>query len=317
MSQFCDVSIVISTYNRCAMLAHALRSALTQDTGSVRHEVVVVDNNSTDQTARVVQSWIAQGHSNLSYVFEPKQGLSHGRNAGIAHAGAPILAFTDDDICVPPGWVATIKRVFDREPAIDFLGGKVLPRWSQPPPSWLTREHWTPLALVDYGDEPFYVNPSRPVCLVGANLAMRRRAFELVGPFTPEFQRVKDSIGSLEDLEMLQRLWRQGRYGLYVPELVVEADVGPDRLQKNYHRRWYAGHGRFHAALRSEDMERSNLGRWLGVPAHLYRQVLREGMLWLANLGRGAESSAFLHETRMRFAVGFISRRWKDYFQGN
>jgi glucosyl-dolichyl phosphate glucuronosyltransferase len=317
MSQSYDISIVISTYNRCDMLANALRSALAQDAGAVRHEVVVVDNKSTDRTAEVAHSLIAEGHANLRYVFEPKQGLSHGRNAGIAQTSAPILAFTDDDICVPPGWVAAIKHAFDREPEIDFLGGKVLPRWPQPPPSWLNREHWTPLALVDYGDEPFYVNTSRPVCLVGANLSMRRRAFDLVGLFTPEFQRVKDSVGSLEDLEMLQRLWRKGRYGLYLPELVVEADVSSDRLEKSYHRRWYSGHGRFHARLRSEEMERSNLGHWLGVPAHLYRQVLSEGARCMVDLARGTKGSAFLHESRMRFAAGFIAYRWREYVRGN
>ena len=151
-------SVNICTYNRCRMLREALESVLSQrvhDGG--RYEVIVVDNNSTDETRQVVESFIARGHANLRYVFEGRQGLSYARNAAVSAARSPILAFTDDDVRVKPDWVATIKRTLDDHPEVDCVGGKVLPRWTFAPPSWLTREHWAPLALVDYGDQPFYV----------------------------------------------------------------------------------------------------------------------------------------------------------------
>src|SRR5690348_3828740 len=95
-----DVSIVITTYNRCGMLEAALDSALAQESGGVRYEVIVVDNNSTDQTREVVERRINEGHANLRYVFEPKQGVSHARNTGVANAAAPVVAFADDDVRV-------------------------------------------------------------------------------------------------------------------------------------------------------------------------------------------------------------------------
>src|SRR4051794_17325807 len=96
-----DVSIVISTYNRCSMLPLALESVLRQDTPGFSYEVVVVDNNSTDNTRNVIRSFESCSDGKLRYFFEAKQGLSHGWNTGIDASLAPIIAFTDDDQVMP------------------------------------------------------------------------------------------------------------------------------------------------------------------------------------------------------------------------
>ena len=309
-----DVSVVISTYNRCSLLARALESLQHQETADVSYEILVVDNNSTDETRDVTQRLIAENRGKLRYIFEPKQGLSYGRNAGIARARAEIIAFTDDDVRVSSNWVARIKAGFAAEPNADFLGGKVLPDWSGMPPAWLTQAHWAPLALLDYGDQPFYVDAGRPLSLIGANCAFRKRAFEQVGLFRADFQRVKNGVGSLEDHELLLRLWQAGRKGIYLPDLTVTAEVQPDRLRKPYHREWHAGHGRFHAMLRSELLERSKLGKILGVPAHLYRRALSDAVRWTISQLLGRRDKAFGYEVRMRFFAGFAGSRWHEFF---
>ena len=83
-----DVSIVISTYNRCELLAEALRALFSQSDAPLDFEVIVVDNNSSDQTRHLVESLAAQNPEKLKYFFEAKQGLSYGRNRGIANAKA-------------------------------------------------------------------------------------------------------------------------------------------------------------------------------------------------------------------------------------
>jgi glycosyltransferase involved in cell wall biosynthesis len=308
-----DVSVIISTYNRCAVLPGALECVLAQKSDGVRYEVIVVDNNSTDETRQVVESFIERGYAHLRYVFEGKQGVSYGRNTGIEIARAPILAFTDDDVCVSRNWVATIKRAFDEHPEIDYLGGKVLPHWQVEMPIWLPREHWAPLAILDYGDEPFYANASKRLCLVGANLSFRRKVFEQIGYFAPDLQRVKDSIGSMEDLEMQVRAWRADRQGLYLPHLVVTAEVPPNRLLKAYHRKWHTGHGHFYAIMRLEELERSNKRPLFGVPAHLYRQLFLDCLAWLKHSFLGRRDDAFVHETRVRFFAGFFRKRRQDF----
>jgi len=309
-----DVSVVISTYNRCNLLAHALESLRHQEPVDVSYEILVVDNNSTDETKNVTQRFIDQDPEKFRYIFEPKQGLSYGRNAGIANARAEVIAFTDDDVCVTGDWVARIKAGFLAEPGADFLGGKVLPRWSGAPPEWLTRAHWTPLALLDYGDQPFYVDANRPLSLIGANCAFRKSVFEQVGLFRADYQRVKNGVGSLEDHELLLRLWQAGHKGIYLPDLTFTAEVQDDRLEKSYHRVWHTGHGRFHALLRSDLLERSKLGKIFGVPAHLYRRALSDAVHWTISQLFGQREKAFGYEVRLRFFAGFAGSRWHEFF---
>jgi glycosyltransferase involved in cell wall biosynthesis len=309
-----DVSIVISTYNRCGLLEGALQLLLSQTPADLAYEILVVDNNSTDQTRYLVEVLARQNQEKLKYLFEPKQGLSYGRNTGIAASKAPIIAFTDDDVRVATDWVWRIKAGFAANPEIDFLGGKVVPRWPVEPPPWLTKANWSPLALLDYGDSSFYVDSEKQLCLIGANFAFRRRAFEKVGQFRTDFQRVKDGIGSLEDHEILLRLWRVGSRGLYLPELVVTAEIEPERMEKQYHRKWHASHGRFYAALHSEEVEQSKLGKLFGVPAHFYRQALSDLAAWIRGRIRRQPAEAFTGELGLRYFAGFAMRRWREFF---
>ncbi|HVG21173.1 MAG TPA: glycosyltransferase [Blastocatellia bacterium] len=316
MNDHFDVSVIICTYNRCDILPKALQSVLSQKSGDVRYEVLIVDNNSTDDTRQVCESFLSQGHVNLRYIFETKQGISHARNTGIANARAPLLAFTDDDVFVSDDWVVRIKQTFDDYPGVDGIGGKVLPNWESEPPGWLTREHWTPLALLDFGDRPASFSADNPICLIGANFAFRREVFNHVGLFSPSLQRVGGGIGSMEDHELLLRLWRTNRQTLYVPEIVVTAEVQSERLTKQYHRKWHTGHGHFYALLREEDFERS-AARLFDVPAHLYKQTLVDAMKLVKHRLFGKDDIAFMYETRLCFFVGFFRTRRRQFSELN
>ena len=209
------ISVVICTYNRADLLLAALDDVLAQDhPDTPAFELIVVDNNSSDTTAAVVRA-VAARDARVRYLFEAQQGLSHARNAAIAAARAPIVAFTDDDVRVGRAWLAEIARAFREHPGATVVGGRVLPVWPAPPPPWLTAAHWGPLALVDYGEHPIRVDATRQLCLVGANLAVAASAFERVGTFAPAVQRVRDIVGSSEDHEFLQRLFRAGGFGVY------------------------------------------------------------------------------------------------------
>src|SRR5258705_7046279 len=87
-----DVSVVICTYNRCSLLVRALESLQHQEPADLSYEVLVVDNNSTDETRDITQRFIEKNPRKFRYIFEPKQGLSYARNAGIAKARAQNIA---------------------------------------------------------------------------------------------------------------------------------------------------------------------------------------------------------------------------------
>jgi glycosyltransferase involved in cell wall biosynthesis len=308
------VSVVLPTYNRAVRLERALNSVLEQTADAREYEVIVVDNNSTDDTAQVIGRLQTRHPDQLRNVVERTQGVSHARNTGIAAALAPIVAFFDDDVRVAPNWIETIIRVFADNPGTDVIGGKVLPEWATPPPGWLTPAHWAPLALQDFGDRPMLMSARNPRGLISANLACRKRVFDRVGGFSPVFQRVKDGIGSLEDDEWNRRLWDAGLSGLYLPDLVASTDVPGDRLTRDYHRRWHSGHGRFYALLRAPEMETSGIGSLWGVPAHLYRSSLAAMANWASEMLRGRPDEAFVHEVKLRFFRGFLRQRITERF---
>jgi glycosyltransferase involved in cell wall biosynthesis len=300
----CEVSVVLSTYNRADRLRLALDALLSQ-VGDVPYEIVVVDNNSSDATAETVAQIAGIAGGRVRYAFEARQGLSYGRNTGIALARAPIIAFSDDDVRVAPDWVQQLKRTLDDRPDIDYVGGRVLPHWLEPPPRWLTQAHWAPLALQDYGSEPLVSGRERAVCLVGANLAFRRRVFETVGLFAPALGRVKDGIGSTEDHDMQLRAWRAGMRGLYSPLLVAVADVTPDRLQESYHRRWHRGHGRHCAQMRLRELVPADLGPMsepadivtlFGSPAYVYADLIKTTYYWARAWCRRGDARFYRHQ---------------------
>ena len=306
-----DISVVVCTYNRAALLPQALRSLFAQKIKDLNYEIVVVDNNSSDDTPATVESLKSESPVPLRYYRESRQGNAYARNAGVEQAQAPIVAFLDDDCIADENWVATIKSAFDRDPGLDFVGGKVLPVWESEPPSWLNTSHWAPLALLDYGTEELSIDGSRPRGLLTANVAIRKEVFEQLGGFLPSLQRVKGSIGSMEDHEFLQRICRGGKRGLYLPDLITWGPVDPERMTKAYHRRWHTGHGHFYAVLNDPEWERSKF-QLAGVPSHLYKETAKHAVAWCARLLRGKHDAAFESECRLRFFYGFFQRRHKD-----
>ena len=301
-----DISVVLCTWNRASLLGGALDALLSQDDAPA-HEIIVVDNASTDGTSDVVAARAAR-HPHLRRVVEPRPGLAFARNTGIAVSAAPIVAFTDDDVRVGRAWLKAIAAAFDRYPDASCVGGPVLPMWQGRVPAWLTERHWAPLGVQDYGPAALRIDAQRPLCLIGANLAFRREALEAIGGFEPAVQRVGNGIGSTEDHECHLRLWQSGRHGIYDPALAVNAVVEPARVRKRHHRAWHFGHGRHVARMRLPDIERSR-ARVLGVPAHILRQAAADARHYAAGLLHFDPASAFEREVRLWFAAGFIRER--------
>lgn len=313
MASVLDVSVVIPTYNRSALLRDAVESVLAQEFDRP-FEIVIVDNNSQDDTEAVAHRLVYEHRGKVRYVSETQQGNAHARNLGVRTARGAIVAFIDDDVSVQRDWLATLWNALDSRADLSFVGGRVLPQWTGPPPSWLTQDHWSPLALLDYGPDELIISGDSPRGLLTANIAFRRSVFDEVGSFSPHLQRVKNMIGSMEDTEFLLRVCRSGRQGLYLPQMIAKAPVEVERLSKTYHRRWHTGHGHFYAVMRDVQWERSSF-KLAGVPGHLYKQTLTHGLSWLKTIVTGNTDAAFAHECHLRFFRGFVRQRRRQSTQ--
>ena len=302
-----EVSVVIPTYNRSALLRKTVASVLGQET-QTSFDVLIIDNNSTDDTKLVADSLMEQHPGKVHYTLETQQGNAYARNRGVKAAKGAIIAFVDDDVTVDSDWLTTFKTALDACADLSFVGGRVLPQWTEPLPSWLTPDHWAPLALLDYGPDELLISDQNPLGLLTANIAFRRSVFSEAGMFSPHLQRVKDRIGSMEDHEFVLRVCRHGKKGLYLPQMTARAPVESERLSKTYHRRWHTGHGHFYAIMNDPEWERSSFGL-VGVPGHLYRETASQVLIWLSRILAGNNDAAFTNECKLRFFRGFFLER--------
>jgi glycosyltransferase involved in cell wall biosynthesis len=275
-----DLTVLIATYNRAAILGEAIESVLAQRLPpGVRWELIVVDNNSHDDTKAVVEHYIRTSAMPVSYLFEGRQGKSHALNAGLKRAEGDVIAFTDDDVLVSPEWVATALRVMDRSGA-DGAGGRILPKWVTPPPAWLANNARlrSYLALVEDVTPQVLSYPlSGPGCIWGANMVFRRSVFNEIGEFDVELGPSGRVPVNSEDLDMVERALRRGLKIVYDPELVVHHRVGGERMRKNYFRRWAFTAG-LAVAVRALPPRGHHVA--LGRPFWLYRRAARAFSQW-------------------------------------
>jgi glycosyltransferase involved in cell wall biosynthesis len=269
------VTVVLCTYNRCQSLANALQSVSASEMpSSIAWEVLVVDNNSTDQTREVVEGFARRHPGRFRYLFEPTPGKSHALNAGIRDAHGDILAFIDDDVTVEKNWLRNLTGVLVGN-AWAGSGGRILPEKTLSPPPWLPLDGPDNmggiLALFDLGDES--IELSQPP--FGTNMAFQKTMFEKHGGFRLDLGPRPGSELRNEDTEFGRRLLSAGERLRYEPSAKVYHRVPEERLTTGYFLKFCFDHGR--ASIR-EAGRRPNL--W-GVPRH-YLTLLKVGTLFAA-----------------------------------
>jgi glycosyltransferase involved in cell wall biosynthesis len=314
-------SIVIATYNRAPDLQQTLQSLSgLQPDGP--WEVIVVDNNSPDNTRRVVEDASRTFPVELRYLFEAEQGRSPALNAGIRIARGEIIATTDDDVRVPEDWLNRAAAGLSSLKC-DYIGGRVLPLWGAPRPAWIPNhggKQWAVIALLDYGPQPVEFGARVPL---GVNMAFARTAFERAGAFDPHTGRRAGTLLGQEVREWCIRARKAGLRGFYIPELWLEHVIPADRLRKSYFRRWFYWRGISRALLYERaglDMEApeqttldfSKVPHIAGVPRYLYRKALAHLVGWLRATARRDAVDAFDHEVWLWFFGGIVKQRWKD-----
>lgn len=315
-----SLTVCIATYNRARLLRETLDAlqAMTPP-AECRVDIVIVDNNSSDDTRAAVEAASA-GPFPIRYVHEARQGKSFALNAALTCLDADVVALTDDDVVPDRDWIARIVQRF-RERPVTFVFGRVLPRWAvTPPPELLTRrarDVWGPLALLDYGDEPvIYIPQSTAQPLpIGANLAFARSALVAIGGWRTDLGKVNNTLISGEDHEIFMRLRRKGLFGgCYDPGNVVRHYVPAERLTRRYFRRWFFWHGKT-AALMLDDLfpsvDMARVPRIAGVPRFLYRLGLAQLVRLFKTIGRSAPLDALIEESRALHFAGLFLECWR------
>lgn len=311
-------SVVIATYNRARDLEGTLAS-LAGLRADGDWEVIVVDNNSTDDTRQVVEGAAPAFPVDLRYIFERQQGRSPALNAGIRAACGEIIATTDDDVRVDRGWLDRAAEALD-EIGCDYVGGRVLPIWGGPRPGWLADRpgrQWAVIALLDYGPRPIEFGARVPL---GVNMAFRREAFERAGTFDVNTGRRAGTLLGQEVREWCIRARAAGLRGFYVPAMCIQHVIPASRLNKRYFRRWFFWRGisraqlyeRFRLDMISPEdttLDYTRVPHLAGVPRFMYRQGLQHVRGWVSALAKRDSKGAFEHELWLCFFAGVFKQR--------
>ena len=260
------VTVVVPTRGRAAYLEVTLDS-LCRQRSRAAHELLVVDDGATDATPDVAERFgvrlIRHGE---------RRSLNAARNSGIREARADVIAFVDDDVFVPPGWLDALVEGVERHPEAEAFGGPIRPRFEGHAPRSCGRED-PPITTLDLG-----AGDVEATMVWGANFAVRRSAIERIGRFD---ERLDRAHGDEED--WLLRLRAAGGRIVYLADAGLDhrRTAGDSRLAPLARAAYHRGRG-----ARSSDRRRGDapgLARELRVLAgcgwHTVRRACPQGLI--------------------------------------
>ena len=238
------ISVIICTYNREKYIYNVLSSLAHGTFPAHLFEIVLVDNNCTDDTHAEVDRFCADNPSvTLRYFVETNQGLSHARNRGIKESKGDILVYVDDDATVNPDYLRTYADWFASHPETDAAGGPIIPHYETgSEPRWMT--YFIKRLLTGYlyfGNKPGpFPGDNYPG---GGNAAYRSRVFEKVGLYNVELGRNGDSLGGGEEKDIFDKMKREGMQFIYLPQAILYHSIPGYKLEADYFNRLTTGIG--------------------------------------------------------------------------
>ena len=238
------LSIVICSYNRASYISGALDSLYHQSAGLDNFEAIIVDNNSTDNTAEVFKQWRAS-HANgsFTYLTESKQGASFARNTGAKGAKGQWLCFMDDDAIANSNYVENIIKHIKTKPEAIGFGGRIIPKYIPSAPEWMSYYVSSLVGNFDYAPTACaFENGKYPL---ESKMIVKKDIYDSIGGFNTQLPGV---VGTLriggEGKELFYKILALGHTIYYDPKICVEHVVEVKKLTPEYMYRVASGIGR-------------------------------------------------------------------------
>ena len=217
------VTIIIPTYNRAKILGITLESCVNQTYPKELFEIIVADNNSSDNTKQVVEDWIEKSPVKIRYVFEKEQGAHIARNKAAKESTGEILYFTDDDMIADKDLLMNIVKVFDMNFNVGVAGGKVLPKWEFEPPEWLLKYFKNgSLSLIEKSEK--LIIAAYDIGIYSCHQAMLKKVLFECGGFNPDI--VKEKLIGNGETGLNIKILEAGYNFAYVGDAVSYSNQG-------------------------------------------------------------------------------------------
>jgi glycosyltransferase involved in cell wall biosynthesis len=227
------LSIAICTYNRATYLRDTIAELAKQHADRGQVEILVVNNNSSDQTNEVLYEAISTHPGlTLQVVQESQQGLSHARNRALQESTGQFVLFIDDDVFLPDNFVESWVGFLKQQRTIAAAGGPIDVHFDDGQPAWfpmLLRQ------MLGY-HRPFRSNHAYPKNMYphGGNMAVNReKALEING-FDTRLGRTGKNLAAGEEKDFFKRLMKVHPAVYYNAGASLRHRVGKDRMTKAY-----------------------------------------------------------------------------------
>jgi len=232
-------SIIICTYNGSKRIKQTFESLMLMILPpELQWEIIVVDNNSSDNTRDVILDFKRSSRLNVQYLFESRQGLAHARNKGVTEANGDIVVFTDDDCIVDKHWLGYILKEFSSDTTLAGLGGRVE----------LYNKKDKPVTIRTFKERRLFSKPHQLFNLLpGCNMAFKRKVFDMIGHFDPHFG-AGTRIAAAEDSDFFYRVQKAGFKMIYSPDPLIYHNHGRTTVEQiiALNRGYVIGRGAFY-----------------------------------------------------------------------
>jgi glucosyl-dolichyl phosphate glucuronosyltransferase len=238
------ISVIICTFNRAKYITQAMQSLHNQTLAKELFEVIIVNNNSSDNTTAICENFISENNaSNFYYLNEPKQGASFARNTGAVIAKAPLLCFMDDDAVANEVYLENIVQFFEQYKDADALGGRIIPQYIPAEPEWMSYYVSSLVGNFEYSKEiTVFKSGKYPL---ESNMIVKTEDFIKINGFNEALPGV---IGTLriggEGKDLFFKLQALGKKVYYSPNVKVQHIIEVEKLTREYMYRVASGIGR-------------------------------------------------------------------------
>ncbi|WP_445666673.1 glycosyltransferase [Fodinibius sp. AD559] len=303
MGKASGISFVICTYNRAQYLQDTLQSLLENEADPDRFELLIVDNNSSDETPDIAHTFIdTYPNHDIQYIKEPQQGLSFARNRGIKEAKNPIITFLDDDISTDIDFINNWLHFFDTYPNAQCAGGKIEVQFDDPRPHWMSHFLLPLLGHHDWGDRiKKYKRHRYPF---GGNMAFKRSVFDEYGFFDTELGRKGNQLKASEEKEFFQRLKNANTDIYYVPNANLYHRVDKQRLTKEYIKRQALGLGQ---SIALQLKEKTVADKFVKGAGEIFKMIITLGLFLPYTLTFQLSKAVMLIKFRKWIIEGYLS----------
>lgn len=270
------ITVILCTYNRDKYIYNVLKSVAENDYPRSEYEIVLVNNNSTDNTEAECRRFAADFPDiTFRYFVETQQGLSYARNCGIHNALGDLLVYVDDDATVNKDYLRTYADFFARNPHTMAAGGPILPVYETAEPAWMT--HYTRQLVTGklyLGDkEREFPKGAFPG---GGNSCYRKSVFDAVGCFNVELGRKGNSLIGAEEKDLFDKMTTRGIKFYYLPTAILYHIIPEKKLTTDYFNRLTYGIGVSERYRTKQISQKKYLGR-------LWKEAIKWGgtlVLW-------------------------------------